>query len=171
LPRPFFVIATQNPRYQIGTFPLPESQLDRFLMRLELGYPDKTAERQLLQGADRRQLLQQCKSVTDPKLLAQLQERVSQVRCADALFDYLQALINATRDAPWLSYGLSPRAGLALTHASRAWALLAGRELVLPEDVQAVLPAVWGHRLQAVSSDRASGDVLAKRLIQDVPIP
>ncbi len=171
LPRPFFVIATQNPRYQIGTFPLPESQLDRFLMRLELGYPDKAAERQLLQGADRRQMLRQCKSVTDPKLLAQLQDRVSQVRCADALFDYLQALINATRDAAWLSYGLSPRAGLALTHASRAWALLAGRELVLPEDVQAVLPAVWGHRLQVVSSDRASGDVLAQRLIQDVPIP
>lgn len=171
LPQPFFVIATQNPRHQIGTFPLPESQLDRFLMRLSLGYPDTRAERQLLQGSDRRQMLQHLKPVTDARLLLQLQAKVAQVRCSDALFDYLQALLTATREVGWLSYGLSPRAGLGLTHASRAWALLAGRDIVLPEDVQAVLPSVWGHRLQAVSSEGSGGDVLAQRLIQSVAIP
>jgi MoxR-like ATPase len=171
LPQPFFVIATQNPRHQIGTFPLPESQLDRFLMRLCLGYPDTQAERQLLQGADRRQMLQRMKPVTDATLLQQLQSKVARVRCSDALFDYLQALLIATREVGWLSYGLSPRAGLALTRAARAWALLAGRDIVLPEDVQTVLPAVWGHRLQAVSTERSDGDALSQRLIQAVAIP
>jgi len=171
LPQPFFVIATQNPRHQIGTFPLPESQLDRFLMRVQLGYPDHQAERQLLQGADRRQMLQHTQPVADAKLLSQLQMKVSQVRCSEALFDYLQALLNATREVGWLSFGLSPRAGLALTQASRAWALLSGRDIVLPEDVQAVLPSAWGHRLQTVSSEGGDGTALARRLIETVPIP
>jgi len=171
LPEPFFVIATQNPRYQIGTFPLPESQLDRFLMRITLGYPDAAAERQLLKGKDRRDLLRHLQPVVDARLFTQLQRQVLRVRVSDALFDYVQALLAGTRSGATLRYGLSPRAGLGLTHAARAWAMLSGREMVLPEDVQAVLPAVWGHRLQAVATDISDPDAAAARLIQSVPIP
>ncbi len=171
LPDPFFVIATQNPRQHIGTFPLPESQLDRFLMRIEIGYPDERAERQLLSGKDRREMLHHVEPAMDGKGLVSLQKRCAQVHCSDALFDYVQALLTATRTAGWLSYGLSPRAGLALTQAARAWALLEGRNLVLPEDVQTVAPGVLGHRLQGLETDSAPGSELVQRLLRTVAIP
>jgi MoxR-like ATPase len=148
LDEPFFVIATQNPAHQVGTFPLPESQLDRFLMRIELGYPDAASERRLLAGDDRRTLLAGATPVMTPDDLMQLQAQVDRVHTSDAILDYLQALLAFSRRATHWRNGLSPRAGLALLHCARAWAFLEGRDLVLPEDVQTVLPAVAGHRLQ-----------------------
>ncbi len=142
LPEPFFVIATQNPLEQVGTFPLPESQLDRFLMRLELGYPDRDAERALLGGSDRRDMLATLEPVMTPAELIELQGEVEQVHVAPALLDYVQALVEHTRRAPDYVAGLSPRAALALLHAARAWAYVEGRDKVIPEDVQAVLPGV-----------------------------
>lgn len=173
LPQPFFVIATQNPSSQVGTFPLPESQLDRFLMRIELGYPDAQAERALLNGADRRSLLGSMKSHIGPDDLAQVQREVQQMHAAPALLDYLQALLGHTRQAPEFTHGLSPRAGLALLHGARAWAYMDGRKHVLPEDLQAVLPAVVAHRLTAAGSDtgNTSGVRLAELLLQQVAIP
>lgn len=173
LPQPFFVIATQNPSNQIGTFPLPESQLDRFLMRIELGYPDAQAERALLNGADRRSLLGSMKSHIGADDLAQVQREVQQVHAAPALLDYLQALLGHTRQSPEFAHGLSPRAGLALLHGARAWAYMDGRKHVLPEDLQTVLPAVVAHRLTAAGSDtgNASGARLAEMLLQQVAIP
>lgn len=148
LPEPFFVIATQNPACQVGTFPLPESQLDRFLMRITLGYPDAQAERALLLGQERRELLMQLPVCLMPEALLEIQAAVSNIHVAPALLDYLQAIITFTRQSSLFRGGLSPRAGLALLKAARAWALLHRRNHVLPEDVQAVLPAVIGHRLQ-----------------------
>jgi len=172
LPEPFFVIATQNPSHQVGTFPLPESQLDRFLMRIELGYPDRDAERALLQGADRRDMIGSVGPCLSPAELADLQASVKEVHVAAPLLDYIQSLVEHTRRAPEYSTGLSPRASLALLHSSRAWALLEGRDKVIPEDVQAVLPGVAGHRLRPVhdgmrvtSIDKANG------LISSVAIP
>jgi MoxR-like ATPase len=147
LPRPFFVIATQNPSHQIGTFPLPESQLDRFLMRIELGYPDAEAERALLSGADRRRLLGELRPLLDPEALLRLQSAVESVRAEPALLDYVQVLLRHSRVSPEFSHGLSPRAGLSLLQGARAWAYMDGRDHVVPEDVQAVLPAVVTHRL------------------------
>ena len=173
LPEPFFVIATQNPTHQIGTFPLPESQLDRFLMRITLGYPDRDAERALLEGRDRRTLLADIQPVLAPTDLAAAQAQVREIHVAPALVDYVQALVAHTRHAAAWQHGLSPRAGLGLLAAARAWALLAGRDHVLPEDVQAVLPTVAAHRLQvpggAIES-RAPEDV-ARLLIEAVPLP
>jgi MoxR-like ATPase len=172
LPEPFFVIATQNPSYQVGTFPLPESQLDRFLMRVHLGYPDSEAERALLQGRDRRDLLATLKPAMTPQELAALQQRAQQVHASNALFDYVQALTDHTRRAADYVNGLSPRAALALLHAARAWALMAGRDHVVPEDVQAVLPAVVGHRLVLTGEvTRANGADVAAQLIKQVAIP
>ena len=148
LPEPFFVIATQNPTYQIGTFPLPESQLDRFLMRISLGYPDASAERSLLTGMDRREMLKTHGACVQPGQLNELQQATAKVHVSEALLDYVQALLNTSRQAPEFTTGLSPRAGLALVHSAQAWALLAGRNHAVPEDVQAVLPHVVGHRLQ-----------------------
>ncbi|MFP5505793.1 MAG: AAA family ATPase [Gammaproteobacteria bacterium] len=148
LPEPFFVIATQNPSEQIGTFPLPESQLDRFLMRIELGYPDAAAERELLAGRDRRDLLADLQPVLSPAQLLALQHEIETVHASPALLDYVQALLALSRQSDRFAAGLSPRAGLALLRAARAWARLEGRDHVLPEDVQAVLPAVVGHRLR-----------------------
>ena len=150
LQEPFFVIATQNPAHQVGTFPLPESQLDRFLMRIELGYPDTAAERRLLAGDDRRQLLAGIEPLMNGADLLQLQAQVDRVHTSEAILDYLQALLAFSRRSQHWHNGLSPRAGLGLLHCARAWAFLAGRDMVLPEDVQAVLPAVAGHRLQSV---------------------
>ncbi|MDS4031522.1 MAG: AAA family ATPase [Candidatus Contendobacter sp.] len=147
LPEPFFVIATQNPAYQIGTFPLPESQLDRFLMRIELGYPDAQAERLLLEGEDRRDVLARLPVCLTPDQLREAQGRVAGVHAAPPLLDYVQGLLAFSRQSSLFRGGLSPRAGLALLRAARAWALLHRRGHVLPEDVQAVLPAVVGHRL------------------------
>lgn len=148
LPTPFFVIATQNPLEQGGTFPLPESQLDRFLMRLRLGYPAHQAERQLLEGTDRRALLGNLKAELSNDDMETLQAAVQRVSASSALLDYVQRILAYTRQAPDIIHGLSPRAGLALLQAARAWALMAGRHHVLPEDIQAVLPHVVEHRLQ-----------------------
>ena len=172
LPAPFFVIATQNPTHQIGTFPLPESQLDRFLMRIDLGYPDRSAERALLEGQDRRSLLAATPAMLSPNTLTKAQEAVAKVNVAGPLFDYVQALLAYTRNAPHWKNGLSPRAGLGLVAAARAWALLDGRDHVLPEDVQAVLPAVAVHRLQTSDGgERRTPDDIARALVEAVPLP
>jgi len=172
LPEPFFVIATQNPSYQIGTFPLPESQLDRFLMRIQLGYPDSEAERALLQGENRRDLLATLKPAMAPQELMDLQLRAQEIHTSDALFDYVQALTDHTRRSADYVHGLSPRAALALLHAARAWALMAGRGHVVPEDVQAVLPTVVSHRLVASGEvTHANGADVAESLIKQVAIP
>jgi MoxR-like ATPase len=169
LPEPFFVIATQNPRHLIGTFSLPESQLDRFLMRIEMGYPDRAAERSLLKGRDRREVLADLAPVVSGEQLLRLQREVLQVHVADALLDYLQNLIDASRRSADIAEGLSPRAGLAWLAASRAWALLEGRTLVLPEDVQAVAASVIRHRLQSARGEARV--TLVERLLESVPIP
>jgi MoxR-like ATPase len=172
LPVPFFVIATQNPAYQVGTFPLPESQLDRFMMRIRMGYPDPQAERGLLSGVDRREIVAQLKPQMESAELLALQQRVREVFVSPALLDYIQAILRHTREAARYAHGLSPRAGLALLAAARAWALIGGRNAVLPEDVQAVLPGVVSHRLQT-AGERANrdGDALARELIGAVAIP
>ena len=170
LPRPFFVIATQNPAHQIGTFPLPESQLDRFMMRIELGYPGRDAERALLEGRDRRALLAETQPVANPDILFAAQAQAASLRVAPPLIDYVQALVTHTRNAPEWKTGLSPRAGLALVAAARAWAVLDGRDHVLPEDVQAVLAAVAVHRLPTVGEQRNALEV-AQALIEAVPLP
>jgi MoxR-like ATPase len=172
LPQPFFVIATQNPLQQVGTFPLPESQLDRFLMRLEMGYPDRDAERELLRGADRRDLLVGLQPALAPEALLTMQQAVPDVHVAEPLLDYVQALLDKTRRGGLYRGGLSPRAGLALLRGAQAWAILEGRDHVLPEDIQTVLPAVVGHRLHP--ADDALGTTpaaLADTLLQAVAIP
>ena len=170
LPDPFFVIATQNPSEQIGTFPLPESQLDRFLMRMSLGYPSRDAELELLNGENRRAML----SRIDPQLhledLRRLQRQVDTVHVAEPLMEYIQDLLAYSRESPVFATGLSPRAGLALVHAAKAWALIDGRGHVLPEDVQATLPAVVSHRLGAGQTETDDPD-LAHALVTSVPIP
>ncbi len=168
LPDPFFVIATQNPRSQIGTFGLPESQLDRFLMRIRLGYPDAAAERELLAGGDRRRMLKDVSARIDTQTLLAWQAHVDRVHVAPALLDYVQALLSATRSSPRWELGLSPRAGLALLRAARAWAMIDGRAQVVPEDVQAVLPSVAGHRLNSLEGE--GGDHL-ETLVESVAIP
>jgi MoxR-like ATPase len=167
LPEPFFVIATQNPSSQIGTFMLPESQMDRFLMRLALGVPDRKAERALLEGQERRELLRTMQSVMSFPELQQLQTWARAVYAAPALLDYLQDLLAASRVQ---GHGLSPRAGLALLAAARASALLNGRVMVLPEDIQAVAVAVMGHRLEH-AADGMRGTELAQQLIAETPVP
>ncbi|MDE2088923.1 MAG: AAA family ATPase [Gammaproteobacteria bacterium] len=171
LPQPFFVIATQNPSHQIGTFPLPESQLDRFLMRIALGYPDARAERALLKGRDRRALLRTLPASVEPPALAALQEAVLDVHVADALLDYVQALLEFTRQSPRYHTGLSPRAGLALLRSAQAWALMEGRDQVLPEDVQAVLPPVVDHRLRPADDADTASFRPARHLVESVAIP
>jgi MoxR-like ATPase len=172
LPEPFFVIATQNPSHQIGTFPLPESQLDRFLMRIRIGYPDAGAERELLAGSDRRELLATLQPCLTRQELQDLQAAVQQVHISDALLDYCQALLDFSRTSPRFHRGLSPRAGLALLHCARAWALLEGRDQVLPEDIQAILPSAAGHRLHSTSDTGVDeGEQLARHLLESVPIP
>ncbi len=172
LPEPFFVIATQNPSSQVGTFPLPESQLDRFLMRIELGYPDAGAERALLQGIDRRDLLPRLVPCIQPADLTALQLAAREVHASAALLDYLQALVNYSRKSPEYVNGLSPRAALALLNAARAWAMMHNRRQVLPEDVQAIVPAVVGHRLYIARDNmRINGAAVAEQLIEAVPIP
>jgi len=153
LPKPFFVIATQNPSHQIGTFPLPESQLDRFLMRIELGYPDRKAERELLKGGQRYKMIDDLSTKVQPEQLAMMQQQVSEVYVSPAVLDYLQDLISFTRESTDFHSGLSPRAGLALLTAAKAWAYMEGRQAVLPDDVQRVLPSVAGHRLRSGSID------------------
>ena len=166
LPDPFFVLATQNPQDQVGTFPLPESQLDRFLMRVQLGYPSSAAERELLRGVDRRDLVETLPAVIAPAALKALQRAVAEVHVAPALLDYVQALIAHSRRSTAQS-GLSPRAALGLLRAARAWALIAGRTAVMPEHVQAVFAAVVEHRVR----QRAGEIGAAQRLLEAVSVP
>ena len=168
LPEPFFVIATQNPQHQIGTFPLPESQLDRFLMRLTIGYPDHDSERALLRGEDPRRRLERLKPKMDADKLATLQRAAQGVHVAEALLDYVQALLEFSRTSGSFLQGLSPRAGLALMRAARAWAFLHGRNMVVPEDVQTVLGPVVQHRLRLRENGAVGGGEV---LLEGVPIP
>jgi MoxR-like ATPase len=170
LPAPFFVIATQNPVTQSGTYPLPESQLDRFLMRLSLGYPDREAERKLLLGEDSRkqlQRLQRCLSIHE---LVAIQKAVEEVHSSEQLLDYVQRLVEATRTDNEFAYGLSPRGALALLRCAKTWALMQGRNHVLPEDVQVVLPAVVEHRISASMDYHSGGTALAQKLLLHVAV-
>ena len=172
LPEPFFVIATQNPLYQVGTFPLPESQLDRFLMRLDLGYPDAAAERELLAGTDRRAMIAAMQPEISIERLVELQVAVDRVHASPALLDYLQAILDFTRKDSHFRTGLSPRAGLALRRAAQAWALLDGRSAVLPEDIQVILPGVVGHRLRPREEDAGmDARAIGQLIIEALPIP
>ena len=174
LPTPFFVMATQNPQDQIGTFPLPESQLDRFLMCIELGYPDPKSERALLEGKDRREQIATLSAGLRPEDLIAAQAAVREIRTSAPLLDYVQNLLTHSRRSPLFSEGLSPRAGLALLQAARAWAMLDGRNHVLPDDVQAVITPVAGHRLKpargSATSHRARAELVAE-LVKAVAVP
>ena len=171
LPRPFFVIATQNPQHQIGTYPLPESQLDRFLMRLSMGYPAAQEERELLRGVDRQILLRELVTQLKPEQLMQWQQRVDAITVSDALLDYLQQLVQATRQHSLFAHGLSPRASLALLRAARAHALLADRGFALPDDVQAVFVACAAHRLQMRDSREHNAAAACEQLLKTIPVP
>ncbi len=171
LPAPFFVIATQNPHDQLGTYALPESQLDRFLMRISLGYPDRAAERELLNGSDRRDMVEGMQPLLSPAELQALQRQVLQVHAAEPLLNYVQDLVAATRSGRWFQQGLSPRAGIALVRAAKAQALLSGRDYVAPDDVQALLPQTVAHRL--VPADHAGRGAVeqVRAMIEAVPLP
>ena len=171
LPVPFFVIATQNPLDQLGTFALPESQLDRFLMRISLGYPDRAAERQLLAGQDRRDLVEHLPSLLSPHELQELQRQVLQVHAADPLLDYVQDLVAATRSGRWFLQGLSPRAGIAVVRAAKAQALLSGRDYVAPDDVQAILAQTVAHRLVPVGDAGRGAVAQVQAMIAGTPLP
>ena len=166
LPQPFFVVATQNPHHQIGTFPLPESQLDRFLMRLTIGYPDRAAEREILTGDDRQAMAREQPALLAPPDLLALRTKARETRCSGALVDYVQDLLAASRARPDWGGGFSPRAGLALRDAARAYALLQDRDYALPEDVQAVAVAVLAHRLPVGDPERE-----VQRLLEVVAVP
>ncbi len=171
LPSPFFVIATQNPNTHAGTFPLPESQLDRFLMRIELGYPDPVAERILMKGEDRRAVLSRLKPAMNSRQLVEVQTLSSEVKVSEALIDYIQRLVQYTRQSPDFAYGLSPRGTLALLNCAKSWALIEDRSHVVPEDVQAVLPAIVEHRLrEAADFTGHGGSALAQRLLTKVDV-
>lgn len=172
LPTPFFVIATQNPTHQIGTYPLPESQLDRFLMRLHLGFPDKKAERELLQGEDRRDMIEHIKPVLDAGKLITIQKQAANMHVADALLDYVQSILDFTRNSPMFEFGLSPRGGLALLSSARAMALIDGKDFVLPEHVKLVLPSVVNHRLVKTSDElELKQQTAADFIAASVPVP
>ena len=171
LPSPFFVIATQNPDTQAGTFPLPESQLDRFLMKIELGYPDPAAERTLMKGEDRRDVLARLDACLNAKQLEEIQQQCREVRVSDALLDYVQRLVQCTRDAKEFAYGLSPRGALALLACAKTWAYIDRRNHVVPEDVQAVLGAIVEHRLRETADFSGhGGGALAQRLLNQVDV-
>ncbi|MCV2365293.1 AAA family ATPase [Paucibacter sp. DJ1R-11] len=171
LPQPFFVIATQNPSEQLGTYPLPESQLDRFLMCISLGYPDEAAERELLTGQDSREALRALRPVMTPADLLAAQAAVRAVHAAPALLDYLQALLKATRSGDWFSEGLSPRAGLGVLRAARARALLEGRDFVSPDDVQAILPQTIAHRLRPRAGAGRGPREQVRAMIEAIALP
>ena len=171
LPRPFFVIATQNPSDQIGTYPLPESQLDRFLLRITLGYPDRAAERELLAGADRRLAIGRLQPVMTADELLAAQQAVLAVHASDALLDYLQALIAASRSGRWFTGGLSPRAGMAVLRAGKARALMARRDYVAPDDIQALLPQAIAHRLIPVPGAGRGAIEQVWAMVEATPLP
>lgn len=170
LPEPFFVLATQNPLEQRGTHPLPESQLDRFLMRISLGYPDRQAEHALLAGSSRRELLQHTPAALDAQRLLQLQRQVEAVHASDALLHYLQDLLDATRNGQWFEQGLSPRAGLAILRAAKARALLGGRDYVSPDDIQSILPQTAAHRLVPVHHSGRGSIEQVRAMLQAVAL-
>ena len=171
LPRPFFVIATQNPIDLVGTFPLPESQLDRFLISISLGYPDREAERELLVSEDRAEMLERISPRLSPEDVLALQQDCEKVHVSSDLLDYIQSLLAETRDPRWFESGLSPRAGLALLRLSRAHAFLDDRDYVMPEDVQTVFPGLARHRLIASTGFDATPDEQIAELMKQVPIP
>ena len=171
LPWPFFVIATQNPYDQLGTFALPESQLDRFLMRISVGYPDRAAERQLLAGTDRRDMLAGMLPILSPEDLLALQRQVQQVHAAEPLLNYLQDLIAATRSGRWFIQGLSPRAGIAVLRAARAQAFVSGRDYVAPDDIQAILPQTVAHRLVPVGDAGRGAFEQVRAMVDAIPLP
>jgi MoxR-like ATPase len=172
LPEPFFVIATQNPTFQIGTFPLPESQLDRFLMRLHIGYPSPGQEKALLAGDDRREMLSALQPQVTMARLGELQKAVKGVHTSEACVDYCYDIVAFSRDCGRFRHGLSPRAGLGLLQGARAWALLQGRDFVLPEDIQAVAPACLSHRLIAGDDNAPVGHTeIADFLLRSVAVP
>ena len=171
LPLPFFVIATQNPHDQLGTYALPESQLDRFHMRISLGYPDRDAERELLRGADRREMLDTLPAMLAPHELLELQQLVQRVHAAEPLLNYLQDLIAATRSGRWFVQGLSPRAGIAIMRAAKAQAFLSGRDYVAPDDIAAILPQTAAHRLVPVSSAGRGAIEQVRAMLDAVPLP
>ena len=172
LPTPFFVVATQNPGDQIGTFPLPESQLDRFLMRIEIGYPNEESERELIAGDDRREMLKVIEAITGPEMLNSLQDATRQVPVSDALVNYIQALVRHTRESADIEIGLSPRGAQALVAAARAYAFVENHSGVFPDDVQAVFAAVAGHRLKPAGSTRfRSPAELCQHVLDSVAIP
>jgi MoxR-like ATPase len=171
LPDPFFVIATQNPINQIGTFPLPESQLDRFLMRIGLGYPPETLERILLSGDDRRAMLDNLHPIMTSKDILELQNAASSVHVSDAILDYTQALIRFTRESPQFEVGLSPRGAINLIAVARCWAMINGHTGVRPEDLKAVFPPVAGHRLQTRNDENLPASEVAAFVLDSVPVP
>ena len=168
LPEPFFVIATQNPQSQSGTFPLPESQLDRFMFRISLGYPEPSIEREILRGNRGRTALNQVKQILSRESLLKIQQIIPTIKVSDTLLDYVQRLIAQTRQDDLCHLGLSPRGALALMKSAQCWAFLQGREHVLPEDVQAVFIAVVGHRI--IGKKETQGDQLAKHILQTVDV-
>jgi MoxR-like ATPase len=172
LPKPYFVVATQNPSSQVGTFPLPESQLDRFLMRLELGYPNEENERELITGGDRREMLANLEAALQPDMLVSLQQAAGNVHMSEPLVDYIQALVRFTRESPDIETGLSPRGAQALAASSRAHALVQDHAGVFPDDVQAVFAAVAGHRLKPASgSSFTHAGELGRHVLDSVAIP
>jgi MoxR-like ATPase len=171
LPEPFFVIATQNPAEQLGTYPLPESQLDRFLMCITLGYPDRAAERELLAGHDRREAITRLQPVMQGDDVRAVQQAVQQVHASEALLDYLQALVEATRNGRWFVEGLSPRAAIGVLRAAKARALLAGRDYVAPDDLQAILPQALGHRLVPLAAAGRGPREQVRAMVEAVAVP
>lgn len=170
MPDPFFVVATQNPRQQVGTFPLPESELDRFLMCIHFGYPSPAAEQELLLGEDRRQMMASVKPILSPAALKEMQGLVSQVHASDPIAQYIHEILDASRSNRFDCQGLSPRAGLSLMNAAKAWAWMAEREMVVPEDVQAVAPSVIAHRLQGANAGLDSGLRVAQEILQSIEV-
>lgn len=171
LPEPFFVIATQNPREQTGTFGLPESQLDRFLMRIKMGYPGRETEREILTGQDRREMLSEMSALISIEQLMQWQKAVTEIHVSDNLINYIQDLVDFSRKSGEFINGLSPRAALALMHAAKAWAYIEGRDMVLPEDVKQVLPAVVSHRLQQSEGGQSLNEAAAMDSFSKVAVP
>lgn len=171
LPKPFFVVATQNPSTQMGTFPLPEAQLDRFLMKVSLGYPDPSFEREIILGVDRRSLLGTLEPVLEVSQIFKLQLAVNQIHISESVVDYVQRIVHMTRTSPHFAFGLSPRGTLAIVHSAKAWAYLEGRGHVVPEDVQAVLPSVVEHRLRgSMNHSGHDGVSLVHRLLHEVDV-
>jgi len=171
LPDPFFVIATQNPAHQVGTFPLPESQLDRFLMRIGIGYPAPELERKLLRGDDRRAMLEQMDPVVSASEITEMQAAARSIHVADAALDYAQALVAWTRESPAFEAGLSPRAAVDLLRAARCWAMLHGHRGVRPEDLKAVFVPVAAHRLRGRDHSGQPAESLAQQVLDNVPVP